>query len=99
MILRFLHAQPPTVRRRVSIVAVRLQDVFGVLEYLRGDKQQVANRLSFEAYEFRLRREHLQAGTFARWIAEVEKLVKQQGDLQDSILVNDPRNSDDNPRC
>ena len=49
-------------------------DIDELLEYLRGDKQQVANRLSFEAYEFRLRREQLQAGTFARWIAAGEEL-------------------------
>ena len=60
-------------------------DIDGLLKHLRADEHVCREECEYEI-----------ADLHVRWIAAVEALVKQQGDLQDSILVNDPRNDHDN---
>ncbi len=59
-------------------------DIDALLRFLRENEAHLRSSLST-----------VLADSHIEWIAAVEDLVKQQGDLQDSILVNDPRNSDD----
>ncbi len=59
-------------------------DIDALLRFLRENEGHLRSSLSITL-----------ADSHIEWIAAVEAIVKQQGDLQDSILVNDPRNSDD----